>query len=176
MKKVLLGLGLIVLVALVLAATMAAQPTRAASLRLAPQTSASPASLLFDDFESGGKSSDSSGWSLSTAEAHSPTHSAWTRAQYGVANPTLIYGPFDLRTYADRALASVAVCAFLKAIRAQASISRARWFSAFFDQRTSRPRLRSARNGRPRPPSVAPANRASAASPRSPRRGCGCGP
>ena len=51
-------------------------------------------------------------------------------------------GMVELRTYADRALASVAVCAFLKAIRAQASISRARWFSAFFDQRTSRPRLR----------------------------------
>jgi hypothetical protein len=47
-----------------------------------------------------------------------------------------------LRTYPCRAATARAACAFLKAIRPQASCSRARWFSAFFDQRTSRPRLR----------------------------------
>ena len=48
----------------------------------------------------------------------------------------------SLRIYPCRAVASRAACAFLKAIRPQASCSRARWFSAFFDQRTSRARLR----------------------------------
>jgi len=52
------------------------------------------------------------------------------------------FGVSVLRTYPCRAAARRAACAFLKAIRPLASCSRARWFSAFFDQRTSRPRLR----------------------------------
>ena len=47
-----------------------------------------------------------------------------------------------LRTYAGRAVVSLAVCAFLKAIRPLASWSSARWFSSFFDQRMRMPRLR----------------------------------
>lgn len=39
-------------------------------------------------------------------------------------------------------MASVAARAFLKAIRPQASIKSARWFSGFFDQRMSSARLR----------------------------------
>jgi hypothetical protein len=48
----------------------------------------------------------------------------------------------ELRAYAGRALVSLAVCAFLKAIRPLASWSSARWFSSFFDQRIRIPRLR----------------------------------
>jgi len=47
-----------------------------------------------------------------------------------------------LRTYAGRAAVSLAVCAFLKAIRPLASWRSARWFSSFFDQRMRMPRLR----------------------------------
>jgi hypothetical protein len=49
---------------------------------------------------------------------------------------------FALRAYAGRAAASLAVCAFLKAIRPLASWRSARWFSSFFDQRMRIPRLR----------------------------------
>ncbi len=47
----------------------------------------------------------------------------------------------DLRAYAGRA-ASRAVWAFLRAIKPEASWSRARWFSSFFDQRIRIARLR----------------------------------
>jgi len=50
--------------------------------------------------------------------------------------------PVGLRAYAGRAAVSLAVCAFLKAIRPLASWRRARWFSSFFDQRIRMPRLR----------------------------------
>ena len=50
--------------------------------------------------------------------------------------------PLVLRTYPCRATARRAACAFLKASRPPASCSRARWFSAFFDQRMSSARLR----------------------------------
>ena len=49
---------------------------------------------------------------------------------------------WSIRTYPCRAAAARATCAFLKAIRPLASCSKARWFSAFFDQRMSRARLR----------------------------------
>jgi len=47
-----------------------------------------------------------------------------------------------LRAYPGWAVASLAVCAFLKAIRPLASISSARWLWSFFDQRMRMPRLR----------------------------------
>jgi hypothetical protein len=47
-----------------------------------------------------------------------------------------------LRAYPGWVVARVASCAFLNAMRPLESCRRARWFSSFFDQRMSIPRLR----------------------------------
>ncbi len=48
----------------------------------------------------------------------------------------------SLRAYPGWVVARVASCAFLNAMRPLESCRRARWFSSFFDQRMSIPRLR----------------------------------
>ena len=100
MRKVLLGSrSRAAALWLAVVATAAAQPTRVASLRLAPQASASPVTLLSDDFEAGQNwDAGSSGWSIVTPGSSfsplpSPTHAAWAPES---GSPMLVYGPFDL--------------------------------------------------------------------------------
>jgi hypothetical protein len=96
MKKVPLGLLLAVLLLFALAGTAAARPSTAASLGSAPLATASPATLLFDNYE--GLSlwnSDSNNWAITPGQAYDGTHSAHAPSSFGMT-PTMIYGPFDL--------------------------------------------------------------------------------
>jgi hypothetical protein len=80
MKKLLLGLSLVLLLLAVLGATAVAQA----------------ATLLSDDFESGGHwNSNSAHWTISTNYAVSGTHSAHAPSQSS-PTPAIYYGPFDL--------------------------------------------------------------------------------
>ena len=78
MKKLLLGLSLVLLLFAVLGATAAAQAT----------------TLLSDDYEGAVKwNPNSSGWAISTTRAYGGTHSAHAPSS---PNNLMIYGPFDL--------------------------------------------------------------------------------
>jgi hypothetical protein len=78
MKKLVLGLSLVLLLLAVLGATAAAQAS----------------TLLSDDYEGAAKwNSNSSGWAISTTRAYGGTYSAHAPSSM---NPQMIYGPFDL--------------------------------------------------------------------------------
>lgn len=78
MRKLLLGLSLVLLLLVVLGATAAAQAS----------------TLLSDDYEGAVKwNSNSSGWAISTTRAYGGTYSAHAPSSN---NNLMIYGPFDL--------------------------------------------------------------------------------
>ena len=78
MRKLLLGLSLVLLLLAVLGATAAAQA----------------ATLLSDDYEGAVKwNTNSSGWAVSTAQVYGGTYSAHAPSSH---NNLMIYGPFDL--------------------------------------------------------------------------------
>lgn len=87
MRKVLLGLSVLMTCVLLLGGTANAATT-----------------LLSDDFEGTVKwNPNSSGWNISTSRAYSPTHSAHAPSQTGTS-PMMIYGPFDLSEATTAAL------------------------------------------------------------------------
>lgn len=96
MKKVLLGLSLVLVLLFVWAGTAAARTPSVPSLRLAPLKSGSPSVLLFDDYEGAPLwDSDSNNWSVTNSEAYDGSYSAHAPSSFGMV-PTMIYGPFDL--------------------------------------------------------------------------------
>lgn len=80
MRKLLLGLALVLLIFAAVGATATARAS----------------TLLSDDYEGAAKwNPNSSGWNISTSYAVSGTHSAHAPSQVGMV-PKMIYGPYDL--------------------------------------------------------------------------------
>ena len=96
MRKVLIGLALVSLSFLAWAGAASAassQPSVTAAVA-APLRGTVPVTLLYDNSEGGQKwDSSSSGWTVTTDRAYSPSHSVHAPE---LGSPMLIYGPFDL--------------------------------------------------------------------------------
>ena len=91
MRKVLLGFSLGLLLVFCLTGTASAHSPSAARV---VSRNAAPVTIFADDFEGGQRwDSSSSGWTVTTDEAYSPSHSAHA-PEFG--SPLLVYGPFDL--------------------------------------------------------------------------------